>query len=157
MSVAAIILLILLGIFLFVVEFLLVPGVTIAGIGGAILLGLSVYMSYKYHGNLTGNITLLATLLFSLGTIIIALRARTWKRLMLDKNIEGKVEVGLEEEKIKPGDVGEAMTRMNPVGKVMVNEMVVEGKSNSGFLNQHTKIEVVKVLNTQVIVKPVKE
>jgi len=157
MSITAIILLILLGVFLFIVEFLLVPGVTIAGIGGAILMGLSVYMAYTNHGNAVGNIILLATLLFSLGTIIIALRARTWNRLMLHKNIDGKVEVGLEDDKINPGDTGETMTRMNPVGKVMVNDIVVEGKSNSGFLNQHTKIEVIKVLNTQVIVKPLKE
>jgi len=157
MSITAIILLILLGVFLFIVEFLLVPGVTIAGIGGAILLGLSVYLAYIHHGNVVGNIILLVTLLFSLGTIIMSLRARTWKRFMLNKNIEGKVEVGLEGDKIKPGDTGKTMTRMNPIGKVMVNDIVVEGKSNSGFLNQQSKIEVIKVLNTQVIVKPIKE
>ena len=157
MSLAAIILLILLGIFLFIVEFLLVPGVTIAGIGGAILLGLSVYLAYSYHGNITGNITLLGTLLFSVGTIAISLRARTWKRLMLNNNIDGRFEVGLEGDRIKPGDHGISVTRMNPVGKVMIGDIVVEGKSNSGFLNQQTKIEIVKVLQTQVIVKPIKE
>jgi len=74
---------------------------------------------------------------------------------MLSRNIEGKVEVGLEEQKIKVGDTGKAMTRLNPVGKVMINDITVEAKSIKGFVDQHTKIEVVKVLTTQVIVKPI--
>ena len=157
MSVLAIILLILLGIFLFLVEFLLVPGITIAGLGGAVLMGIAVYMAYKTHGNAIGTYTLLGTLVFTLITIIFALRARTWRRFMLSKDIDGKVEVGLEQGKIKVGDVGESITRMNPVGKVMINNMIVEGKSIAGFVDQHVKIEIIKVLNTQVIVKPIKE
>jgi membrane-bound ClpP family serine protease len=157
MSILAIILLIVLGILLFVVEFLLVPGVTIAGIGGAVLMGVAVYMSYKTHGNTVGNYTLIATLILTIGGFAYALRARTWSRLMLKKDIEGKVEVGLEKQTIKVGDRGEAITRMAPVGKVLVNGLVVEGKSQRGFLDQHTRIEVIKVLNTQIIVKPIKE
>ncbi len=157
MSILAIILLVILGIFLFLVEFLLVPGVTIAGIGGAILIGVAIYMAYKTHGSAVGTYTLLGTMLFTLITIIFALRARTWRRLMLSKDIEGKVEVGLEQGKIKVGDVGESITRMNPIGKVIVNDMIVEGKSIVGFVDQHVKIKVIKVLTTQVIVEPLKE
>ncbi len=157
MSVLAIILLIILGIFLFIVEFLLVPGITIAGIGGAILMAVAVYSAYKTHGTTTGNITLVSTLVLSLGGFAYALRAKTWKRLMLAKDIEGKVEVGLEQETIKVGDRGEAITRMAPIGKVLINGLVVEGKSQSGFLDHKTPVEVIKVLTTQVIVKPIKE
>jgi len=156
MSIFAIILLIVLGILLFVVEFLLVPGVTIAGIGGAVLMAAAVYFAYTTHGNTVGNYTLVATLLLTVGGGAYVLRAKTWKRLMLNRNLDGKVEVGLEEDKISIGDRGESITRMNPVGKVLVNGLVVEGKSQSGFLDQHTPVEVIKVLNTQVIVKSIK-
>ena len=157
MSILAIILLIVLGILLFVVEFLLIPGVTIAGIGGAVLMGVAVYMSYKTHGNTVGNYTLIATLILTIGGFAYALRAKTWKRLALNKDIDGRVEVGLENETIKVGDRGESITRMAPVGKVLINGLVVEGKSQRGFLDQHTPVEVIKVLNTQVIIKPIKE
>ena len=130
MSILAIILLIVLGIFLFIVEFLLVPGVTVAGIGGAILMAVAVYSAYKTHGSAVGNYTLMATLILS---------------------------VGLENEAVKVGDRGEALTRMAPIGKVLINEIIVEGKSREGFLDQKTPVEVIKVLNTQVIVKPIKE
>jgi len=157
MSILAIILLIVLGILLFIVEFLLVPGVTVAGIGGAILMVVAVYSAYKTHGSAIGNFTLLVTLVLSIGGFAYALRAKTWKKLALSKNIESKVEVGLEDEAIKMGDRGEAITRMAPVGKVLINGIIVEGKSRQGFLDQKTPVEVIKVLNTQVIVKPIKE
>lgn len=157
MSILAIILLILLGIFLFIVEFLLVPGITIAGIGGAILMAAAVYFAYTEHGNTVGNYTLVATLVFTIGGGAYVLRARTWRKLMLNKDIDSKVEVGLEEGKIQVGDRGESITRMAPIGKVLIKGMVVEGKSMRGFLDQHTPVEVVKVLNTQIIVKSIKE
>jgi membrane-bound ClpP family serine protease len=157
MSILAIIIIIVLGILLFIVEFLLIPGVTIAGIGGAILMGVAVYMSYKTHGNTVGNYTLIATLILTIGMFVYALRAKTWNRLMLKKDIEGKVEVGLENGTVKVGDRGESITRMAPVGKVLINGLVVEGKSQRGFLDQHTLVEVIKVLNTQVIIKPIKK
>jgi membrane-bound ClpP family serine protease len=155
MSILAIILLIFLGILLFLVEFFLIPGVTVAGIGGAVLMGVAVFMAYKTHGTTVGNYTLLTTLLLTIITLVFALRAKTWKRLMLNKNIDGKFEVGLQDEKIKTGDTGLSITRLNPVGKVMVNEIIVEAKSIKGFVDQNIKIEVVKVLTTQVIVKPI--
>jgi membrane-bound ClpP family serine protease len=155
MSILAIILLVLLGILLFLVEFFLIPGVTIAGIGGAILMGIAVFMAYRTHGTTVGNYTLFTTLLLTIITLVFALRARTWRRLMLSKNIDGKFEVGLEEQKIKVGDTGVSITRLNPVGKVMINGITVEAKSIKGFVDQNTKIEVVKVLTTQVIVKPI--
>ncbi|MEE9463591.1 MAG: NfeD family protein [Bacteroidales bacterium] len=157
MSILAIIIIIVLGILLFIVEFLLIPGVTIAGIGGAILMGVAVYMSYKTHGNTVGNYTLIATLILTIGMFVYALRAKTWNRLMLKKDLEGKVEVGLENETVKVGDRGESITRMAPIGKVLINGLVVEGKSQRGFLDQHTPVEVIKVLNTQVIIKPIKK
>jgi membrane-bound ClpP family serine protease len=155
MSILAIILLLLLGILLFLVEFFLIPGVTVAGIGGAVLMGVAVFMAYRTHGTTAGNYTLLSSLLLTIITLVFALRAKTWQRLMLSRNIEGKVEVGLEDEKIKTGDRGESITRLNPVGKVIVNGIMVEAKSIKGFVDQNKKIEVVKVLSTQVIVKPI--
>lgn len=157
MSIIAIVLLILLGIFLFLVEFLLIPGVTIAGIGGAVVMGFAVYSAYKTHGNPVGNYILIGTLIVTVVSFYYMLRAKTWNKLMLHKNLDGKVEVGLEDNTIKVGDRGEAITRMAPIGKVMVNGLIVEGKSRDGFLDQNTPVEVFKVLNTQVIVKPIKE
>jgi len=156
MSALGIILLILLGIVLFLAEFLIIPGITIAGISGAVVLGVAVFMSYRTYGTKVGTLTLLSVLVVSVITLALALRSKTWRRFMLKTNIDSKVEVGLEDQKIKPGDKGETVTRLAPIGMVRVNDITIEGKSIGGFLDPHTKVEVVKVLGTQIIVKPIK-
>jgi len=154
---AVIVILIILGILLFVIEFLLVPGVTVAGIGGLILTVFGVYKAFVDYGATTGVWVLIGTLLLSVFVIAMSLRARTWDRLMLKTNIQGTVDTDLTEEQIKVGDRGTTLTRLAPMGKVMVNELVREAKSIEGYVDEHEEIEVVSVQGTRINVKPVKE
>jgi len=158
MSITVIILLILLGIILFLVEFLLVPGITIAGIGGGILLIGSIYLGYHYHGPVVGNYILLSTIAISVVTLYFALKSKTWKRVMLESNIDSRVEtVSPGQGRVKAGDEGETLTRLNPMGKVMINAEVFEGKVLDSFLDPHVPIQVVRVENNKLIVKPKKQ
>lgn len=152
-----VIILIILGILLFVIEFLLVPGVTIAGIGGLILTVFGVYKAFNDFGATTGAWVLIGTLLLSAFVIAMSLRARTWNRLMLKTNINGTVDSDLTEDQIKVGDQGSTLTRLAPMGKVIVNELVREAKSTEGYIDQHTEIEVVSVRGTRISVKPFKD
>jgi membrane-bound ClpP family serine protease len=152
-----VIILILLGILLFVIEFLLVPGVTIAGIGGLVLTVFGVYKAFNDFGTTTGVWVLMGTLLLSVFVIAMSLRARTWNRLMLKTEIDGTVDTAPTADQIKAGDRGKTVTRLAPMGKVVVNGIVREAKSNEGFLDEHTDIEVVAVEGTRISVKPVKE
>lgn len=153
---AGIIILIILGIFLFVVEFLLVPGVTVAGIGGLILTVLGVYKAFEDYGTTTGAWVLIGTILVSILVIAFSLRARTWRKLMLKTNVEGTVDTDLTEEQVKVGDRGEAITRLAPMGKIMINDLVREAKSIEGYVDEHMKVEVVSVEGTSIKVKPIK-
>ena len=154
MSITVIIILILLGILLFLIEFLLIPGITVAGIGGAILIVGGVIMSYHYHGFAIGNFTLLGTALISFLTLFIVLKSRTWRKIMLQKDISGKVNVvdqtGTE---VKVGDVGKTITRLNPIGKVVINGNYFEAQSLNKYIDQKTDIEVIKVLSNKIVVK----
>ncbi len=152
-----IIILIILGILLFVIEFLLVPGVTVAGIGGLVLTVFGVYKAFNDFGASTGVWVLIGTLMLSVFVIVMSLRARTWDRLMLKTKIQGTVDSALTEDQIKAGDRGSALTRLAPMGKVLVNELVREAKSTEGYVDEHTEIEVVSVEGTRISVKPVKE
>ena len=155
MSVTLIILLIVLGILLFLVEFLLVPGVTVAGIAGGILVIGGVIMGYHYHGSVIGNFILLGTVVVSVGTIYFALKSKTWRGIMLDSDISSKVDlISPEDLKVKEGDEGEAVTRLNPMGKVMVNGQFYEGKSIDALIDEKTRIVVIRVEHNKLIVKP---
>lgn len=151
-----VIILIVLGILLFVIEFLLVPGVTVAGIGGLILTVFGVYKAFNDFGANTGVWVLIGTILLSVFVIVMSLRARTWNRLMLKTNVEGTVDSATLEDQIKAGNRGTTLTRLAPMGKVQVNNIVREAKSTEGFIDEHTDIEVVAVEGTRISVKPVK-
>lgn len=149
-------LLIILGIFLFLVEFLLIPGISIAGIGGAILIGAGIYLAFVNHGVTMGLISLGITLLLSVLFFAISLRSRTWKKVILDTKIDGTSHNLPVEGSIKQGDKGVALTRLAPMGRVKVNDVVMEAKSIAGYVDSNTEVEVVKITGTQLIVKPIK-
>ena len=152
-----IIILIVLGILLFVIEFLLVPGVTIAGIGGLILTVFGVYKAFDTYGSQVGVWVLIGTIVLSAFVIAMSLRARTWNRLMLKTDIKGSVDKDLTNDQVKTGDQGSTLTRLAPMGKILVNNIVREAKSTEGYINEHTKIEVVSIEGTRISVKPIKD
>ena len=148
-----IIILIVLGILLFVIEFLLVPGVTVAGIGGLILTVFGVYKAFNDFGSPVGIWVLIGTIILSVFVIAMSLRARTWNRLMLKTNVDGTVDKNLTDDQIKVGDIGVTLTRLAPMGKIRINELVREAKSIEGYIDEHGEVEVVSIEGTRITVK----
>jgi len=155
MTAFAIILLILLGLLLLLIEFAVIPGVTIAGIGGFILLGLSVYIAFVSYGTGIGFLTLTFVLVASPLMIFYFFKSKTGKKMVLESLIDGKVE-GVNTEKIHVGDAGKTLGRLAPSGKVKVNGEVLEAQSVGGFVDHNTEIKVIKILSNKIIVEPVK-
>jgi len=154
MSITLIIILILLGIVLFLIEFLLVPGITVAGIGGAILMISGVVLGYFYHGSTAGNLILLGTVGISVLTLYFVLKSRTWKKVMLDSKIDGKVNVLDRESGQINVDSGVAITRLNPIGKIKVNGEYYEAQAVNQLIDENTPILVTKISGNKIIVEP---
>lgn len=152
MIIIAIILLVLFGVLLIGLEFFVVPGITIAGIGGLVLLFVSVYLSYNTYGAYIGNIVLAGNVVFIIALLIFAFRADTWNRLSLKAEIDGKTNTHAKNI-FHVGDTGFAITRLAPMGKVEVNDVIIESKSTGAFIDENTEIEIVKVLRNKLIVK----
>lgn len=154
MSLLAIILLIGLGLVLLLIEFAVFPGITIAGIGGFLLLAFSVYIAFADFGTVTGFITLAFVLIASPLLIYYLFQSKAGKKLMLETLIDSKVETGISE-KVHVGDKGKTLGRLAPTGKVKVNGEVVEAVSVGGFIDHNTEINVLKILSNKIIVEPV--
>ena len=151
-----IIILILAGLFLFLLEFFVFPGLTICGIGGFIAVTVAIYLGYSNYGTTVGSIILVSTILSFIIMLFFALRSKTWKKLSLETTVTGQVET-VEEELIKAGDRGITITRLNPVGKARVNNQEVEAQCPSKYVEPKTEIEVVKVFKNYIIVKPINQ
>ena len=152
---ALIILLILLGIFLFGVEIFLLPGITVAGIGAFISCGISAYYAFVNYGNTVGFITLGVILILSVATVVIGLRDKTWRRFTLKNNIDSQSHTDPASDQIHVGDRGITITRLAPIGKVRINGRDYEAKSTDAYIDQHSEIEVIGFDNFAVIVQRV--
>jgi membrane-bound ClpP family serine protease len=155
MSVARIIVLIVVGLALMVVEVVVLPGITIAGVGGVILIGCGVFFTFKWFGNTAGMFSLIGTGILFIVFMMYALRAKTWDRLSLHSEIDSRVNV-VDTNDIKTGDRGMTVSRLAPIGKILIHDKIMEGKSEFGLIDENREIEVVQVNQSTIIVQEIK-
>ena len=92
MTIFIIILLLILGVVLILLEFFVLPGITVAGIVGAVMMLGGIYLSYHHYGSMIGHLTVIGSVIFSLLALWLALKSGTWNRIMLKTEIDSKVE-----------------------------------------------------------------
>ena len=139
------------GFVLLILEFLVFPGVNVAGILGFACIAGAIWLAYSTMGTTVGHFTLLGTAVCGFGVTWYALRAKTWRRMQLNTQIDSTVE-GVNET-IREGDVGITQGRLAPMGKVRVGDSVVEAESRSGFVDENRDVVVLKVYKNKIIVK----
>jgi len=149
MSPTIIILLLVIAIGLVLIEVFLVPGVGIPGIAGAVLMLACLFLAYNMSPAF-GNYTLAATGLISIGLVLLAFRAKTWQKLSLKSGINSKVDRPTEG--LAVGDVGEAISRLNPMGKAMFNEHFYEVSSKGEYIDAHSSVEITNIEGTKITV-----
>jgi membrane-bound ClpP family serine protease len=152
MSWLVIITIILVGFIFLLLEILVVPGTTIVGIAGFVLMIVGVFSTYTGYGSVAGTLTLGGTLIFSIVALAVAFRSNTWKKAMLNSELIGKVNI-FEPEKVKPGDTGLTISRLNPMGKAMINGEYYEVTAKYSLIDHNTEIVVTKVEGNKIIVK----
>lgn len=147
--------LVLLGLVLIMLEIFLLPGITIAGIaGGIILIGAIVYAFY-YIGENAGYITILSSAILGVAAFIFLIKSKTLDHIALKTDITSKVDQS-DKLQIKEGDKGVTLSRINPIGKAeFENQLVIEVKSFTGeFIDTEVNIEVVKTDSSSILVQP---
>ena len=152
MSWLVIVALIVVGLIFLLLEILVVPGATVVGIIGAALMGFGVFTAYSEYGSAAGTYTLAGTLITTVVSLAIVLKGNTWKKAMLGTEVDGRVNTR-EEDILKPGDEGMAITRLNPMGKALINGEYYEVTSKDNLISQNTEIIVSKVEGNKIIVK----
>ena len=148
-----IITLILVGLVLIFAEVLLIPGVGIAVVLGLLSMGGSCYYAFAELGNTTGAIVTAVNALLIVALTIWILRAKTWKRLTLNTNIDAKAVVP--EVVVEVGQQGRTVTRLAPMGAARFGNNVLEVTSYQGMIDSGTDVKVVAVDGMKVYVDAV--
>lgn len=154
MNILIILLLIFLGIVLLLIEFTVLPGITIAGIGGFLLFVYSVYLAFTSYGNLAGFLTIGFIVVFAPMLVVLAFRGKTGRKMVLSTIITGVA--NQIDEKIKVGDIGVTIGRLAPMGKIKVNGEVVEVKSTGAFVDPGQNVKIIEIEKSQITVEPLK-
>jgi membrane-bound ClpP family serine protease len=151
MSWLLIVLLIFLGVLFLLLEILVIPGTTLAGIVGFGLLFVGIWQAYASKGIIEGHITLGSTLVITLVTLYYSFKAGTWKRMALKTTVDGKMDQ-LEGVTIKEGDSGITVSRLAPSGKATINNSIVEVHTFGEFIDQEQEIIVKSIKDNKIIV-----
>ena len=145
-------LVVLLGIIFLLAEIFLLPGITISGIAGFIFLVGGIAYAYMYIGTMAGNLTLIISALLIMGSFIYFIKSKSLRRISLKTNIDSKVD-NSDLKKINIGDEGITQSRLNPIGKVFINDLTVEAKSIDGqMIDEDTVVVVNKVDWSNILV-----
>jgi len=145
--------LIIIGLIFLILEILVVPGTTVVGIVGFILMGIGLWQTYIVYSTPIGHYVLGGSLLLTLGALGLSLRSKTWNRAMLHTNINSKANV-YDLTKINIGDAGKTVSRLAPMGKAIINDEYYEVRSSGEFVDQETEVEVTKIEFNKIYVKP---
>ena len=153
MNFLLIIFLIILGIILLLIEVTILPGITIAGIGSFLLLVYSVYLAFTSYGALIGILTLAFVLIAAPLIVYFLFKGKAGKTMVLNTVLTG-IANEINPEKVKVGDVGITIGRLAPMGKIKVNDEVVEVRSTGTFVNPGEKVRIIHIEKSLVTVEP---
>ncbi|MDR0873560.1 MAG: NfeD family protein [Prevotellaceae bacterium] len=154
MDIIIIVSLLALGIVLLLAEIFLLPGITIAGVGGALALGGGVIYAFNID-TLYGLYAVLFSIIALGLAVFYFMKSKTLEKVSLHSEIDSKVET-FDAAKINVGDKGIAVSRLAPMGKVMVNNLIVEAKSLFEFIDEKDEVEITAVNSTNVEVIRIK-
>ncbi len=152
MSWTIILVLILVGLLFLILEILVVPGTTLVGVLGFILMVIGIWQTYATHSTRTGHYVLAATLVLSIAVVAVSLRSKTWNRVMLHTELDGRANMR-DLAKIKIGDEGISISRLAPMGKALINDEYYEVSSPGEFVDEGKAIVITKIEYKKIFVK----
>lgn len=152
LDIAIIAFLLIIAILLVLLEVFMLPGITVAGVGGFIFAIGGIAYAYVQVGTVVGNISLISSIIIFSIAFVWLLRSKALDKIALKTNVDGKI-ASNNDLNIHPADEGITLSRLAPMGKARINGITVEVKSTGDFINEHTSIEVLKVDAGSILVQ----
>ncbi len=155
MGYLALVLLILLGIFLMILDFLVIPGGVVAIIGVLCMVG-GVAGAFIEYTTTIGFLTLILTAILTIGSFILMMRTKTWRKMQLKTKIDSKMNE-IDSSKFQKGLKGVSISRLAPTGTGLFGDNEVEVVSVQGFVEENKPIEICKVEGSKVFVTEIEQ
>ena len=148
--------LLLIGFMLILIEIFLIPGITLAGIGGGVAILGGVVYAYKYLGLTEAAWCLGASLVLGALLLRFVIKTGSWRRMVLDTKESG--EEGFRSTRFElealVGKEGVSVTPLRPSGTATIEGERINVVTEGGFVERNSKIVVVEVEGNRVVVHP---
>ena len=154
MDLVTIIGIILMGVALMIVELIFIPGTTFIGVGGFLCSLYGIYLSFETFGSTVGLITLVSSVAFTLGAVLIAFKYKSWERFSLKGTIDSRFNEQ-QHKTLNVGDEGLTISSLKPYGKASFKVEQVEVTSEGSFIAEQQKIKIVRIENNRITVAKV--
>lgn len=151
-----IVLLVIVGLVLYFAELVLLPGITLAAVGAFCALTGATAWAFSSFGAETGFWVLGISLVCVVLITVIFLRPKTWKKLSLNTEIKDSVGGAPLNSQHKIGDMATALTRLAPMGNVIIDGNSIEAKTRSGYIDAGSNVRIIGFENQTLIVEPIK-
>jgi len=145
--------LIIVGLALVIAEIIFVPGTTLVGLVGFVLMAIGVGLGFRYFGGSIGWTIAAITAVTSGVVLVYAFRANVWGRFSLKSTMDSKVNEG-DLEGVTPGTEGTTLSALRPMGKAELLSRTFEVRTLGTYLEPGTRIRVTQVSANQIFVEP---
>lgn len=132
-----------LALLLIFLEIFLLPGITLAGIGGFLFAAGGIVFAYSLSTTV-GHLTLGISLLLFAVVFAWLLRSRSFHRVALNTDIDSKI-ASVKDTGIRPGDEGITLSRLAPTGKARIAGHTVEVRAREELIDENTPVVVIQV------------
>lgn len=153
MTLALIAFVLFLGIVFIFLEIFVIPGTTVFGIMGSIGVGVAIFFAYKLLGTNYGHLSIIIGFVLFMIFFFLGRKLMDKDQLALHKELKGKVNEF--EANVKVGDIGLSHTDIKPNGKAFFNDEKMEVFSNGSYIDKDQEIQVIKINQNKIIVKPI--
>ena len=141
------------GLILLIVEILFVPGTTLVGVLGFIVLGIGVGLSFKYFGSEIGWFVLGSTAVGAGLALYVSFKSNLWSRFALKDSNTGKVNENPVD--LNVGDEGITVSALRPIGKAEIKSKTFEVKTLGSYVEANQRIRVIQINLNQIFVEPI--
>jgi membrane-bound serine protease (ClpP class) len=150
------------GVALLLLEFFVIPGFGIAGIGGIALILGSVFFvfrnAYELNTAIFGlSFAVILAFLLAIALSYILPKTRTWSRFVLETNLASGVAVAEDEATPYLGKTGVAITPLRPSGTIRVDDKRLDVVTVGDFIPSETPVKVVNVEGRKIFVESADE
>lgn len=144
--------LLIIGLILFLIEVLFVPGTTVIGILGLVISLTGVIYAFSAYDSETAFWIVGIAAILNLIAVWYGFSSGVWNRFSLKSSMKGGAFDGRTRD-LSVGMTGVATSDIKPIGNAEFGDSNYEVKSEDGFIEVGKTVSIVKIENNKILVK----